>query len=78
MKKFKRSTVIPLCLLIYLAAMAYVGRDNFFSGNKLYYFVVLGISLAIIVLLHFALRKKEQLRQSHEEENQYGTYDNDK
>ncbi len=71
--KLKRSTVIPLCMLAYLAVMAWLGRGRLAAGDYLYYFGVIGISLVIIVLLYFALRRKETLRQRREEEL-YGTY----
>lgn len=71
--KPKRSTVIPLCMLAYLAVMAWLGRSRLAAGDYLYYFGVIGISLVIIVLLYFALRRKETLRQRREEEL-YGTY----
>ncbi len=73
MKKLKRSTVIPLCLLIYLAVMAWMGRARLADGEYLYYFGVLGISLLIIVALYWSLRRKEKLREQHDEDL-YGTY----
>lgn len=72
--KLKRSTVIPLCLLVYLAVMAWMGRGRLLAGEYLYYFGVLGGSLAIIALLYWSLRRKESLRRKHEEEL-YGTYE---
>lgn len=73
----KRSTVIPLCLLVYLAVMAWVGRARLEAGEYLYYFGVIGGSLLIIALLYWSLRRKEALRDRREEEL-YGTYsDND-
>ena len=75
--KIKRSVVFPLVLLAYLAFMAWIGRDRLARGEYLYYFGIIGISLLIIVLLYFSLRKKEQLRDRREQEleqNQYTTY----
>ena len=72
--KPKRSTVIPLCLLVYLAVMAWVGRGRLQAGEYLYYFGVIGGSLAIIALLYWSLRRKEALRERREEEL-YGTYE---
>lgn len=82
MKKFRQSVVIPACLVIYLAMMAYVGRENFTSGNKWFYCIVLAISLLIILLLHFVLKKKEQIRARRKEEEelneqQYTTYNDE-
>lgn len=64
--KLKRSTVIPLALLVYLAVMSYIGRGEFYAGNYLYYFSIIGISLACIIALHFFLKKKEALRDERE------------
>lgn len=75
MKKIKQSVIVPVCLAIYLGIMAYIGRDNFTSDNKFTYYSVLAVSLVIIVILHFVLRKKEYLRQRRQEELQYGRYD---
>lgn len=58
MKKIKQSVIVPVCLAIYLGIMAYIGRDNFTSDNKFTYYSVLAVSLVIIVILHFVLRKK--------------------
>jgi len=77
--KIKRSVVFPLIMLAYLGAMAWIGRDRLQNGEYLYYFGIIGVSLLIIVLLYFSLRKKEQLRKQREDqEQQYGTYDDDK
>lgn len=73
MKKLKRHVVIPLLMLVYLAVMAYISRQRLADGEYLYYFGVIGISLAIIVLLYFVLKKKERLRQEREE-SYYGKY----
>lgn len=76
-KKIKRSVIFPIIMLIYLGAMAWIGRDRLARGEYLYYFGIIGISLLIIVLLYFSLRKKEQLRQRREQEQeqaQYTTY----
>ena len=58
----KRSTTVPLILLAYLAVMAYIGRNEFFAGNYLYYFGIIGITLACIVALHFVLKRREKMR----------------
>lgn len=61
MKKIKRSTLIPSLLFVYLCVMAYIGRREFFSGNYLFYFGVIGVTLVCIVLLHFVLKRKERI-----------------
>lgn len=64
----KRSTTIPLLLLVYLAVMSYVGRGELTAGNYLFYFGVIGITLVCIVLLHFSLKRRERLRREREED----------
>ncbi len=54
----KRSTYLPLILLVYLAIMSYVGRGEFYAGNYGYYFGIIGCTLVCIVLLHFFLKKQ--------------------
>ena len=75
--KIKRSVVFPIIMLVYLAVMAWIGRDRLERGEYLYYFGIIGGSLLIIVLLYFSLRRKEQLQQRREEQ-EYGTYNDDK
>lgn len=76
--KFKRSVVFPIVLLVYLAAMAYLGRGQYYAGEYLSYFGIIGACLLIIVALYFVLRKKEQLRDRQmselEDETGYTTY----
>lgn len=64
--KVKRSTLLPLILLVYLAVMAYIGRGEFLAGNYLYYFGIIGATLLCIILLHFFLKKRERLRAERE------------
>lgn len=59
--KIKRSTYVPILLLAYLCVMAYIGRGEFIAGNYLYYFGIIGITLVLIVTLHFVLKKREAL-----------------
>ncbi len=68
--KTKKSTWLPLILLVYLLAMAYIGRQQVVAGKYLQYFGVLGVSLVVIVLLHFVLKKKERLREERDNEEQ--------
>ncbi len=60
--QIKRSTIIPLILLAYLGIMAWIGRNELAAGNTLYYFGIIGATLAAIILLHFFLKKREQMR----------------
>ncbi|MDE6416751.1 MAG: hypothetical protein K2K68_06985 [Duncaniella sp.] len=61
--KIKLSTLIPILLLIYLTIMSYIGYPEFEHGNYLYYFGVIGVTLAIIFLVHVYLKKREVLRE---------------
>ncbi|MDD6019367.1 MAG: hypothetical protein PUD41_02940 [bacterium] len=72
--KFKSSTVIPLALTAYLAVMAYIGRHIYLRGDYLYYFGTIAVTLVIIVVLHFSLKKKEKLRQQRDDSANYGKY----
>lgn len=62
--KLRRSTFIPVLLLIYLGVMSYIGYPEFQQGHYLYYFGVIGVTLVIIAILHLFLKKKERLREN--------------
>lgn len=68
MKKFKKSTYLPVLLALYLLVMAYIGLPILRRGDYLYYFSVFGLSLLVIVLLHFSLKRKEKLRDMRQKE----------
>lgn len=70
--KVKRSTVIPLLLAIYLAVMAYIGYPEYAAGRSsaLYYFGTIGVTIVILILLHFNLRRRERLRAEREKDMQ--------
>ncbi len=75
-KRFKSSIVIPSVLFIYLAAMAYYGRGMIAAGESLKYYGVIACTLAILVVLHFSLKKKERLREQRNQDI-YTTYKQD-
>lgn len=62
--KIKRSTLIPAALLVYLAVMAVIGWKQYASGDMsaTEYFGIIAITIAVIVLLHFNLKRRERLR----------------
>lgn len=68
MKRFKKSIFIPAVLLIYLAVMAYMGRDKLIAGHYLEYFGILVVTLLCIAILFFTLRKQEQIRERRRSE----------
>lgn len=61
-KKLKRSTLLPVLLLVYLGIMAYIGRGELYAGNYAYYFTIIGLTLFFIFLLHIFLKKREKLQ----------------
>ncbi|MDE7151671.1 MAG: hypothetical protein K2O27_05340 [Candidatus Amulumruptor sp.] len=67
-KIMRRSNVIPAVLLIYLGIMAYIGRGEFQAGHYLYYFGIIGATLACIIALRFFLRRRERLRAEREDD----------
>lgn len=60
----KRSTIIPLILGIYLAVMASIGWPDYQAGrtSALFYFGVIAITVVVLILLHFNLKRREKLR----------------
>lgn len=62
--KIKRSTLIPAVLLVYLAVMAGIGYPEYAAGrtSALYYFGIIAITLVVLVLLHFSLKRREKYR----------------
>lgn len=67
-KIMRRSNVIPAVLLVYLGIMAYIGRGEFQAGHYLYYFGIIGATLACIIALRFFLRRRERLRTEREDD----------
>lgn len=62
--KTKRSILLPVILTVYLAVMAYIGYPDYAAGrtSALMYFGIIGITLVVIVLLHFNLKRRERYR----------------
>ncbi len=67
-KRIRRSTLIPAILLVYLAVMAALGYPEYAAGRQsaLYYFGIIAITLIVLVLLHFSLKRRERLREERE------------
>ena len=76
--KIKKSTIVPLLLLAYLAFMAYIGLPHLQAGRYAYYFGIIVITLAIIVALHFTPKYREKQKARQEEEKMYTTYADEK
>lgn len=68
MKKLKRSTVFPAILFVYLFGMAIIGLKGVRSGETTLttYILTIAVTLALIVALHFFLKKREKLRDERE------------
>ncbi len=68
--RLKRSTVIPIVLLIYLAVMSCIGYPDYAAGiySPLYYFGIIGVTLIVIFLLHLSLKRRERLKREREED----------
>lgn len=73
MKRIKKSLLIPIVLLVYLAIMAYMGRNIFLEGNYLEYFGIIVVTLLCIVILFFTLRKQEEVRERRRQEREEHT-----
>ena len=62
--KFKRSTVLPIILFIYLCFMAWIGYGGLRRGevSLTTYIITIVVTLALIITLHFFLKRRERLR----------------
>ena len=69
-RRLKKSTTLPVVLLIYLAVMAYIGWVSLKAGQLTLteYLLILFGTLACIILLHFSLKRRERLRREREED----------
>ena len=70
--KVKRSVLIPAVLLVYLVVMACIGYPEYAAGrtSALEYFGVIAITLVVLVLLYFSLRRRERYREEREKDMQ--------
>ena len=69
-RRLKKSTTLPVVLLIYLAVMAYIGWGSLKAGQLTLTesLLILFGPLACIILLHFSLKRRERLRREREED----------
>lgn len=62
-RKIKRHLLIPLLLLVYVTIMVVMAFPKYQeSGNWNEFFMILGISLLLIVLLYFIYKRKDKIR----------------
>ena len=68
--KLKRSTVIPVILLIYLAVMVVLGWPDYVRGatSPALYFGGTALTIGVIILLHFNLKKREEYRKRRQDD----------
>jgi hypothetical protein len=64
----KRHILVPLALLLYLGTMAYFFSPWRTPINIIQYCITVGVTLAIIVGVFFALKKKDAQRNLHKKE----------
>ncbi|MDE7376931.1 MAG: hypothetical protein K2N16_08780 [Muribaculaceae bacterium] len=70
MKRLNKSIAIPAALLVYNGVMAYIAWPEYRAGrlSALEYFGVIGIALAVVVALHFIIKKRDRLRREREQD----------
>lgn len=63
--KYNRAIVIPSVLAAYLVVMAAIGYRDYAAGltSPVQYFGVIVATAIIIVVLHFAIKHRDRLRQ---------------
>lgn len=62
----RKSTLVTLAFLVYLAVLAVIGWKTYIpNGEYWQYFTILGASLTVIILLRWALRKREDKRREN-------------
>lgn len=62
-RKTTKQFLLPAALFIYMAIMAYISYPRYkASGNWGEYFAVIGISVVLVVLLFFLLKRKQKIR----------------
>ena len=62
--KFKKSTVLPVILLVYLAGMSIIGIKGLRNGETSIttYVLTIIITLGLIIALHFFLKRQDRLK----------------
>lgn len=70
MKRLNKSVVIPAALLVYLGVMAVMAWPAYREAKltAFEYFGTIGLTLAIVIALHFLIKKRERLRREREQD----------
>lgn len=68
--KPSRATVIPGILALYLVVMACIGYPGYADGqtSALRYYGIISITVVILILLHFSLKRRDRLRRERIED----------
>ncbi|MGM9860216.1 MAG: hypothetical protein ACI31C_05605 [Muribaculaceae bacterium] len=70
MKHLPRHIVIPAALMVYLVIMAVYSYDSWAQGqlSSLQYFGTIGVTLAVIIVLSWSLRRRDRLRRERQQD----------
>ena len=69
-KKIKRYILFPAVLVIYTVIMSVMAYPRYQESDNLKeFFIILGISLAIAVLLYFVLKRQQKVREKFTQKN---------
>ncbi len=59
----EKHILLPLALVVYAIVMGIYAYPRYrISGNWVEYFTVLGITLLLALILHFLLKRRQQIR----------------
>ena len=65
MKRFKKSTIIPIALSIYTAIIAFIFYPKQPAGEKTEMLAIIATCYVVILLLWIVLRKKEKIEEKN-------------
>ena len=69
-KKLKKSNIMAIGLLIYVAIIAFVSYPRYKEkGDFSEYFLIIGVTLAVIIILWFLQRFREKSREKMNDNN---------
>ena len=72
-KKSRKYIIIPLCIAIYFAIIAYMNRDEWLvNGNFWSYWGKIAIEVVILVVLSFVIKRRDKYRSEREKNIQNG------
>lgn len=73
--KISRAILIPGVLLVYLVVMATMGWKHYAAGamSWMEYYGVIALTLGIIVVLHFTIKRRDRLRRERLDDLEHRT-----